>query len=643
MNFQSYKRWISIGLLVAACAIVPQTVKADTVIESDGVMGQSITDEMQSDPAEDYVWLSAGMEVQTLDTLPLLRASSYTDLFLQSSFTTVSDLNGSTYYHDSVYEDMEIFNGIDVSYWQADPVTQKKYKNDKTKWTETGINWAKMHEAGADFAFVRAASRDTADASIYEDKCASAHISGAQANKMNVCLYIFSQAINEDEAVEEADYVLNLIDQYGWNIDMPIVIDREAGRQTKRLTNAKLSKAKETSVVQAFADEITAAGYKAGVYASYSWYNTKMNAGDLSDCAIWIARYNNTTTSNVKQVKKKDSKGSYVKDEDGNYVMVTPVPYEDVLCDYEFWQYSSSKPSASTGYTGTLDKNFWYKDTNVQTENLKTSKISADSITLTWDDAGDAERYRVYRYNSETGKYGYLGTVSDTTYTDKNLQAGTEYRYKVRCMWTIGGNNYFGTYSSVVGAATPPAKVENVSVDGQSSTKITLSWDSVSGVSGYRILQYNSDSDDYEEVASVGAGATNLDVTKLIPASVYQFKVQAYKTIDTQTSFGEASDEIVGVTKPGKVKKVKLTTKSSAVTIKWSKADGVTGYQIYRLNTKTKKYEKIATVKGEGKISYKNKKLKKGSTYSYKVRAYMTVEDTDYFGGYSAVAKIKVK
>lgn len=636
MNFQSYKRWISIGLLVAACAIVPQTVKADTVIESDGVMGQSITDEMQSDPAEDYVWLSAGMEAPAafdVDAMPLFRASNYTDLFLASSFTTVSDLNGSTYYHNDTYADYELINGIDVSWWQGGGRGSKTSK----------INWQKMHDAGTDFVFVRAASRDTSDASIYEDTTASAHIDGAQANKMNVGLYIFSQAINEDEAVEEADYVLNLIDQYGWNIDMPIVIDREAGRQTKRLTNAKLSKAKETSVVQAFADEITAAGYKAGVYASYSWYNTKMNAGDLSDCAIWIARYNNTTTSNVKQVKKKDSKGSYVKDEDGNYVMVTPVPYEDVLCDYEFWQYSSSKPSASTGYTGTLDKNFWYKDTNVQTENLKTSKISADSITLTWDDAGDAERYRVYRYNSETGKYGYLGTVSDTTYTDKNLQAGTEYRYKVRCMWTIGGNNYFGTYSSVVGAATPPAKVENVSVDGQSSTKITLSWDSVSGVSGYRILQYNSDSDDYEEVASVGADATNLDVTKLIPASVYQFKVQSYKTIDTQTSFGEASDEIVGVTKPGKVKKVKLTTKSSAVTIKWSKADGVTGYQIYRLNTKTKKYEKIATVKGEGKISYKNKKLKKGSTYSYKVRAYMTVEDTDYFGGYSAVAKIKVK
>ena len=65
--------------------------------------------------------------------------------------------------------------------------------------------------------------------------------------------------------------------------------------------------------------------------------------------------------------------------------------------------------------------------------------------------------------------------------------------------------------------------------------------------------------------------------------------------------------------------------------------------QALRLNAKTKKYEKIATVKGESKISYTNKKLKKGSTYSYKVRAYKTVEGNEYFGSYSAVVKIKVK
>ena len=374
MNFHKYKRWLGVGILAIVCAISPQMVNADTVPEPDGVMGQSVTEEMQADPAKDYVLLSAGLNEQPIDTemMPLLRASAYSALFTDGSFTTVSDLNGSTYYHDNAYADCEIINGIDVSWWQGGGRGS----------TTSKINWQKMHDAGTDFVFVRAASRDTSDASIYEDTTASAHINGAQANDMNVGLYIFSQAINEDEAVEEADYVLNLIDQYGWDIDMPIFIDREAGRQTKRLTNAKLSKAKETAVVQAFADEITAAGYKAGVYASYSWYNNKMNADDLSDCAIWIARYNNTTTSNTK----------------------SGTPYADVLCDYEFWQYSSTKPSSPTGYTGNLDKNFWYKDTKIKTENLKTSKITGDAVALTWDDAGDAEMYRVYRYNGETGK-----------------------------------------------------------------------------------------------------------------------------------------------------------------------------------------------------------------------------------------------
>lgn len=733
MKFWKDKRYLCVGFLAAVTVGVaaPQSVKADVVIEPDGVMGQSVADEMAYDPAEDYAWLSGSLEAPAAydpEKIPLLRATAYTDLFLEGSFTTVSDLNNATYYHNAAYEDCELINGIDVSWWQGGGRGSKTSK----------INWKKMHEAGADFVFVRAASRDTADASIYEDTSASAHIKGAQDNQMNVGLYIFSQAVNEKEAIEEADYVLNLIDKYGWSIDMPIVIDRESGRETKRLVNAKLSKAKETAVVQAFADEITGAGYQAGVYASYSWYNTKMNADDLVNCTIWLARYNNTTTSNVAQVKKKDSKGKYVKDANGNYVMVTPVPYADVSCDYEFWQYSSSKPSASTGYTGGLDKNFWYKDTNVKTENLAMSKHAADSVTLTWDDAGDAELYRVYRYNEDTKKYAYIATVNDTTYTDTNRNAGTAYSYKVRCMWTIGGSDYFGTYSSVLQAATLPAQVTNVNVDGQSATSISLAWDEAEGADGYRISRYDSDADAFEEVAVVGADVTHYEVTGLASAREYRFEVCASKTIGENTYWGADSEEAAGmtkpdkvaalnvdayestaidlswkkvarasgyqlyrlneetgkyvriatikggssvtytdsslvaaktysykvrayksyngtsyygrfsavkvqVTKPQKVQKVKLTTKASSITIKWNKSANVTGYEVYRRNTKTKKYEKIATVKGESKVSYTDKKRKKGVTYSYKVRAYKSHEGTNYYGSYSAVAKIKAK
>ena len=712
MIFSRNKGWISVvffAVVAATCVIAPQTAKADVKIEPDGVMGQSVVDETIYDPAEDYVWLSSNIEAPaqfSADDMPMLRAATYTKLFLESSFTTVSDLNNRTYYHDSVYEDCEILNGIDVSWWQGGGKGS----------TTSKINWKKMHAAGADFAFVRAASRDTADGSIYEDTTASAHINGAQANKMNVGLYIFSQAVNSNEAVEEADYVLNLIDQYDWDIDMPIIIDREAGRMTKRLTKAKLSKAKETAVVQAFADEITSAGYKAGVYASYSWYKDKMNADDLEDCAIWIARYNNMTTSNAK----------------------SGTPYADVLCDYEFWQYSSQKPSASTGYTGNLDVDFWYKDTNVTTENLTMSKNTANTITLTWDDAGDAELYRVYRYNEDTKKYAYVATVNDTTYTDTNLQPGTNYQYKVRCVWTIGGNNYYGTYSSALTVPTLPAQVTNVRVDKQTGKTVSLAWDSVNGADGYRIYRYNSDSDSYEELDTVGADRTSYEVTGLASACEYRFKIRASKTMNANTYWGEYSEKVVAVTKPDKVaelsartlgaseieltwkksshvtgyqiyrldgqtgkyvkiatveesmpasytdcklsaateysykvrayknfegtsyygsfsnvksqvtkpdkvQRLKASTKASAVTLKWAASENVTGYQIYRLNTKTKKYEKIATINGADKITYKNKSLKKGKTYRYKIRAYKKYNGTTYYGGFSSVSRIKVK
>lgn len=712
MIFSRNKRRISVvffAVVAATCVIAPQTAKADVKIEPDGVMGQSVVDETIYDPAEDYVWLSSNIEAPaqfSADDMPMLRAATYTKLFLESSFTTVSDLNNSTYYHDSVYEDCEILNGIDVSWWQGGGKGS----------TTSKINWKKMHAAGADFAFVRAASRDTADGSIYEDTTASAHINGAQANKMNVGLYIFSQAVNSNEAVEEADYVLNLIDQYDWDIDMPIIIDREAGRMTKRLTKAKLSKAKETAVVQAFADEITSAGYKAGVYASYSWYRDKMNADDLEDCAIWLARYNNMTTSNAK----------------------SGTPYADVLCDYEFWQYSSQKPSASTGYTSNLDVDFWYKDTNVTTENLTMSKNTANTITLAWDDADDADAYRVYRYHEGTGKYDYLATTSDTGFTDTNLQPGTNYQYKVRCVWTIGGNNYYGTYSSALTAPTLPAQVTNVRVDKQTGKTVSLAWDSVNGADGYRIYQYNSDSDSYEELDTVGADRTSYEVTGLASAGEYRFKIRASKTMNANTYWGEYSEKVVAVTKPDKVtelsartlgaseieltwkksshvtgyqiyrldgqtgkyvkiatveesmpasytdrklsaateysykvrayknfegtsyygsfsnvksqvtkpdkvQRLKASTKASAVTLKWAASENVTGYQIYRLNTKTKKYEKIATINGADKITYKNKSLKKGKTYRYKIRAYKKYNGTTYYGGFSSVSRIKVK
>ena len=601
-------------VLSAACVLAPQQLRAAVPeAQMDGVMGQSIEDETvykDDIPAEEtqYSLLRSAISLLSATSTQAVR-TSYTQDFEDNSFTTDGDYTSATYYHRSDYEDYQLINGIDVSWWQA-----------KNK-TTTLLNWEEIHNAGIDFAFVRVGSRDSSSGSIYEDTAADSHIQAALENDINIGLYIFSQALTEKEAREEANFVLNQIDKYDWDVTLPIVIDREKGSYN-RLTAGKLSKTKETAVCQAFADTIVEAGYQASVYASYSWIKSYINTDDLTDCGIWIARYNNTTTSNTK----------------------SGTAYADVPYDYDFWQYSST--SRVDGYSGNLDTNFWYKDTSIKTTGLKATAESATGpVTLSWSKAADdVTGYRVYRYDADQDKYVYLKSTTSRKYTDEDVTSGKTYQYKVRCYWTIGGTNYYGNYSSVVSVTTPPAKVSGVSTAVRSSTYLTLSWDKVSGASGYRIYKYNTSSKSYEKVTTISKGSTvSYKITGLTAATEYQFKVRAYKKTDTGTLWGSSSSAYKDCTKPAQTKNLKAATKSSAVTLTWSKVARAGGYQIYRYNSKTKKYEKIATVKGNKTFSYKNTKLKKGSTMKYKVRAYKTYNGTNYYGAYSEVVSIKVK
>ncbi len=601
-------------VLSAACVLAPQQLRAAVPeAQMDGVMGQSIEDETvykDDIPAEDtqYSLLRSAISLLSATSTQAV-STSYTQDFEDNSFTTDGDYTSATYYHRSDYEDYQLINGIDVSWWQA-----------KNK-TTTLLDWEEIHNAGIDFAFVRVGSRDSSSGSIYEDTAADSHIQAALENDINIGLYIFSQALTEKEAREEANFVLNQIDKYDWDVTLPIVIDREKGSYN-RLTAGKLSKTKETAVCQAFADTIVEAGYQASVYASYSWIKSYINTDDLTDCGIWIARYNNTTTSNTK----------------------SGTAYADVPYDYDFWQYSST--SRVDGYSGNLDTNFWYKDTSIKTTGVKASTESASGpVKLSWSEAADdVTGYRVYRYDPEQEKYVYLKSTRNRSYMDEDVNSGKTYQYKVRCYWTIGGTNYYGNYSSVVSVTTPPAKVSGVSTAVRSSTYLTLSWDKVSGASGYRIYRYNTDTQAYEKVITLTSGSTvSYKITGLAAAEEYQFKVRAYRKVDGVSTWGSSSAAYKDSTKPGQTKSLKASSKSSAVTLTWNKVTRASGYQVYRYNSKTKKYEKLATVKGNTTFSYKNTKLKKGTTVKYKVRAYKTYNGTNYYGAFSDIVSIKVK
>ena len=75
---------------------------------------------------------------------------------------------------------------------------------------------------------------------------------------------------------------------------------------------------------------------------------------------------------------------------------------------------------------------------------------------------------------------------------------------------------------------------------------------------------------------------------------------------------------------------------SAAIKVSWNKVNGATGYEVYRYTGS--KWTKIATTKA---TSYTDKKVKKGTTYKYKIRAYTKANKKTVYSAYSAEKSVK--
>lgn len=160
----------------------------------------------------------------------------------------------------------------------------------------------------------------------------------------------------------------------------------------------------------------------------------------------------------------------------------------------------------------------------------KTSKITAtqstSAIKLSWKKVTGATGYRVYQYNSSTGKYKALKTLTGTSYTIKNLKAGTSYKFAVKAYTKDDGETLWATSSKTITTATKPVTPTVKITAG--SKKATLSWSKVAGATGYVIYMQNT-SGDYEKIGST----TKTSYTKksLKKGKTYKFRVRAYKKV----------------------------------------------------------------------------------------------------------------
>ena len=171
-------------------------------------------------------------------------------------------------------------SGIDVSRYQGN------------------IDWQAAAADGVDFAFIRVAYRGYETGKIQEDSYFRRNIEEAQKAGIRVGVYVYSQAVTEDEAREEAAYLMHKI--AGYQMDLPLVFDYEFAGKTGRLydayKNGNLGREKATSICLAFCRYVKSFGYDSIVYANASMLNNQLNADKLEDeTEIWLANYTTNT------------------------------------------------------------------------------------------------------------------------------------------------------------------------------------------------------------------------------------------------------------------------------------------------------------------------------------------------------------
>lgn len=154
--------------------------------------------------------------------------------------------------------------GIDVSYWQHN------------------INWKKVKSSGIDFAIIRCGYGSNTKSK--DDSRFVANVKGCISNGIPYGVYLYSYAKTEAGALDEANHALRLLANNNFHPDLPVYYDLE----DKKVAKASNSTIRKMATV--FCNKLTLEGYRAGVYASLSWWNNKLKGFGTYD--KWVAQWN---------------------------------------------------------------------------------------------------------------------------------------------------------------------------------------------------------------------------------------------------------------------------------------------------------------------------------------------------------------
>ncbi len=187
------------------------------------------------------------------------------------------------------------------------------------------IDWAAVASDGIDFAIIRGGYRGYSAGGLFTDAYFDSNIKGAAENGLDVGVYFFSQATSPEEAAEEADYLLALLQNYPSDtVTLPIFYDWESIDTDEARTDGVTGEV-ITECALAFTAKIQEAGYEGGVYAYRKLGYFSYDLPRMTHLCWWVA---------------------------------TLSDYPDFYYKHDFWQYSIT--GRVEGIDGDVDRNMLF-------------------------------------------------------------------------------------------------------------------------------------------------------------------------------------------------------------------------------------------------------------------------------------------
>ena len=289
-----------------------------------------------------------------------------------------------------------------------------------------------------------------------------------------------------------------------------------------------------------------------------------------------------------------------------------------------------------TGYSSDED---YYRFTLTKAQYINFS-LAHEKI----NDAGRSWYVTLYNANAKRGyqDYDHIYSYAGSTYTESSavkLSRGTYY-LKVQAFAKNAVDKEYTLCVNKIGNK----KTSVTSVKSTAYNKLKVSWKVVPAAASYQIYRSTKKDGDYQNIKTIDSvGTSSWTDSSVKTGKTYYYKIK----VVVKTQNGNQTSGFSNV-KSAKAVPAKTTLKAKAsnaknVKLTWSKVKGANGYEIYRSNRKDGKYQKVKTISKGGTTSYKDGKLKKSTTYYYKIRVYRKVDRKKVYGSYSSVVSVKTK